>query len=241
MLKKLIPIIPIGLSIFVVILVLSYAVFVKPEPVVPVQMSLVNNDVTPTTTITTTTMPDDIPTISMGNFKTFQSDRLKISFKYPMEWGDSFEIEGDFSDLNGFHPSRIRVGIGNLKDNPVIILEADNGGDRMGRGGFTGDIVIDVDSQDYIKNFCQNRKNKNINKCEYKVNSNNINFVKYEDELCSEGGCFGKGLFYLMYNPNSEYRGILLYTYNIQRDKNIVNYKEEMLFDSLVDSLKFNK
>jgi len=74
MLKKLIPIIPIVLSIFVVILVLSCAVFVKPEPVVPVQMSLVNNDVTPTTTpITIPTTPpvvdDAIPKIDSSDWE----------------------------------------------------------------------------------------------------------------------------------------------------------------------------
>ena len=63
--------------------------------------------------------------------------------------------------------------------------------------------------------------------------------MKYEDELCSEGGCFGKGLFYLIYNPNSEYRGVLLYTYNIQKDKVKPNSEEEIIFDSLVNSLKF--
>ena len=178
--------------------------------------------------------------IESYNHKTFQSDRLKISFEYPTEWQNLLESEGDFSKANAIHPSRIRISIGNLKDNPVI-LEADNGGDRMGRGRFTGDIVIDVDSQDYIKNFCQNQENKNINKCEFKVNSNNINFVKYEDELCREGGCFGKGLFYLIYNPNSEYQGILLYTYNIQKDKTAPNSEEEIIFDSLIDSLKFGK
>jgi len=185
-------------------------------------------------------MLSTIKFIESYNHKTFQSDRLKISFEYPTEWQNLLESEGDFSEANAIHPSRIRISIGNLKDNPVI-LEADNGGDRMGRGRFTGDIVIDVDSQDYIKNFCQNQENKNINKCEFKVNSNNINFVKYEDELCREGGCFGKGLFYLIYNPNSEYQGTLLYTYNIQKDKTAPNSEEEIIFDSLIDSLKFGK
>ena len=63
MLKKLIPIIPIVLSIFVVILVLSCAVFVKPEPVVPVQPvveNVVNNDVVSPTTIPTS-IPGDMP------------------------------------------------------------------------------------------------------------------------------------------------------------------------------------
>lgn len=232
MFKKELPIIFIGLSIVAATLVLSWIISIKLMPAVPVQAPVVDDE--------EIVADNNISEIDISSWKTYRNEELGLEFKYPEEWGSLFESEEDFPDTNAFHPSRIRVSISNLKDNPVI-LEVDNGEDRMGRGKFTGDIVIDVNSQDYIENFCQNQKDKNISKCEHKVNSNNISFVKYEDELCSEGGCFGKGLFYLIYNSNSEYRGILLYTYNIQEDKIIVDHKEEMIFDSLIDNLKFNK
>jgi len=234
MFKKEILIIFIGLCIATATLVLGWSVFVKIDD--PVQVAVVDdgNDDIVDDDVPDDTEDDDVSEINTSDWKTYRNEEYGFEFKYPAEWGNLLESKGDFSDTSATHPSRIRISISNLKDNPVI-LEVDNGGDRMGRGKFTGDIVIDVDSQDYIKNFCQ--KNKNTN-CEHKTNLNGINFVRYEDELCSAGGCFGKGLFYLMYNPNSEYRGILLYTYNIQKDKSALSSEEEIIFDSLVDSLK---
>jgi len=190
------------------------------------------------------TTPAPVPQKSLDNIKTFQSNRLIISFNYPSVWGDLIEVEGDFPEVNSSHPSRISIEASKIKNNPTILF-ADNGGDRMGRGGSTGDIVTYVNNQNYIKSFCQENKDEwnalkdDVRKCEYKTNSNNVSFVKYESELCSEGGCSGKGLFYLFYNPNSEYRGALLYTRDIQENKSIVNIEEEKIFDEMANSFKF--
>jgi len=104
MLKKLIPIIPIALSIFVVILVLSYAVFVKPEPVVPVQPmveNIVNNDVVNPATIpttTSTTLPfakdDDISELDTSDWKVYRNEEYGFEIKYPKDWKQNEKKEG---------------------------------------------------------------------------------------------------------------------------------------------------
>ena len=101
MLKKIIPIIPIGLSIIVVILVLSCAVFVKPEPVVPVQPvaeNIVNNDVVSPATIpttTSTTLPfakdDDISELDTSDWKVYRNEEYGYEIKYPESWEQNRE------------------------------------------------------------------------------------------------------------------------------------------------------
>ena len=86
MLKKLIPIIPIGLSMFVVMLVLSCAVFVKPESVVPINPPVVNNDIMPTPPVIPPVVDDDISDIDTSNWKIYKNEEFGFEIKYPKDW-----------------------------------------------------------------------------------------------------------------------------------------------------------
>ena len=96
MLTRSIIVILIGTGAIVVASVLSCAVFVKPESVVPVQPmveNIVNNDVVSPATIPTTTstsLPfvedDDIPELDTSDWKVYRNEEYGFEIRYPKNW-----------------------------------------------------------------------------------------------------------------------------------------------------------
>jgi len=90
----------IGTGAIVVASVLSCAVFVKPEPNIPVQPvveNIVNNDVVSPATIpatipttTSTTLPfakdDDISELDTSDWKVYRNEEYGFEIKYPEDW-----------------------------------------------------------------------------------------------------------------------------------------------------------
>jgi len=89
MCKKSIPIITVGLSAVVAMLVLGYAVFVKPKTCTPVQKPVVSNgenktSVTPAPTPAPT--PDNTPEIDTSDWLAYRNEEFGFQIKYPQGW-----------------------------------------------------------------------------------------------------------------------------------------------------------
>ena len=80
MFKKELPIIFIGLSVVVAVLVLGWSVFVKREVAAPVQMPVVEDD------IVSDDADDDISEVDTSNWKTYRNGRYGFEIKYPLDY-----------------------------------------------------------------------------------------------------------------------------------------------------------
>lgn len=166
---------------------------------------------------------DDVPLKPQAsNLKSYENKTLNISFSYPQDWGDvSQEKDGtDHISLSVFKSS-------------IIFLAADNGGESVGRGAYWGDNAELIDSQSYINNLCDTKSE--AQSCEIKTNSSGVKYAKVVEEVLKFGDPTIETNYYI-YNPNSEFRGILLSTERL-RSENINDLESKL--QSLVDSFYF--
>lgn len=156
------------------------------------------------------------------SLKSYENKTLNISFSYPQDWGDvSQKKDGtDHIALSVFESS-------------VVFLAADNGGESVARGAYWGDSAELIDSQNYVNNLCDTKGE--AQSCEIKTNSSGVQYAKVVEEVFQMGG--GTiGTNYYIYNPNSEFRGIILSTDRL-REKDVSDLESKL--QNLVDSLYF--
>ena len=162
--------------------------------------------------------------IQTKDLQTYNNDELKISFNYPNEWGQLVQKD---------EPDHIALQVNNR-----IFLGTDNGEDSLGRGGYWGDPANLIVNQEYINNFCNDKSD-----CEIKTNQQGITFARnIEKEYSTFGSDPVEAVFYYLFNPKSEYRGVIISGVNLDNDNILVG--ENIQFDEsdmelLIDGLNF--
>lgn len=166
-------------------------------------------------------------TIRQNDLTSYTNDRLKLAFSYPKDWGAI--TEKDELPLAG----QVRL---NISDE--IFLVADNGERGGDRGGYWGDYASFIKSESDVTNFCGNPFTfpERIQSCNILKNNNGISYAKTQEEICTEGGCFGDATNYYFYNPNSEYTGIVMSSDRL-KDNNILDLDKKL--DEIAKGLRF--
>lgn len=157
----------------------------------------------------------------------YKNDGLKLAFTYPKDWG--VITEGDRFPYVGQIILR-------LFDTTFLAANNDFGGGD--RGGYWGDYAWFIGNQSSIINFCNDpfQFPDRIESCSILQNENGISYAKTQEEICSEAGCSGIATNYYLYNPNSEFRGIVISSAFL-RDNNISRLDTQL--DELVQSISF--
>jgi len=162
-------------------------------------------------------VPAEVEEVEEEQFATYTSDRLAISFSYPLEWKALTET---FEELTGQVTIRNNGDIFLAANNPDYKAKGD-------RGAYWGDNALKITSQSYITNYCENKS-----ACELKTNDNGIKYVKVSEK---PGLFTGTATNYYIFYPQSNYPGIMLSTHGLSTK--ILNSEE--ILDGIVDSLKF--
>lgn len=159
----------------------------------------------------------------------YQNDRLKLKFSYPRAWGAITEKD-----------ELPRIGQITLRLSGDIFLAADNSYHEGGRGSYWGDYGTFLKNQASITNLCNKpfASPERVKSCSILQNANGISYAKTQEEICTEGGCDGIATSYYLYNPNSEFKGIVISSDRL-RHNNIPQL--EMNLDELVKSISFVK
>lgn len=163
------------------------------------------------------------------NLTSYSNDQLKISFSYPKEWG----LIEEKTELP-------LIGQITLVFSDDIFLSASNGYRNADRGGYWGDYAYFLNDQSTITDFCKEPFTypERIKSCAILTNNNGIIYAKTQEEICTEGGCSGLAVNYYLYNPNSEFRGLVISSDRL-KDNNILELEEKL--DELVNNLNFVK
>lgn len=167
-----------------------------------------------------------------ANWKTYENKRLKINFKYPSTWegikesgvlcentqtGESYECQGGLRMLS------TKGYIGSF-----LVAFIPSNESSFGRGGFWGDFSHQVDSEEYIKTYCQN--SKRTSNCITYTNKNGILVAKSYEDI----GWGRSATVYYIKAKAPEYKGIVLSAVDIQGVQNA-----DTIVESIVNELKF--
>lgn len=153
--------------------------------------------------------------------KKFTNNVLSLEFNYPEEFG----VINIMEDGNDHYGLRLF--------NEDIFLAADNGNESVKRGAYWGDTAEFIDNQEYINNFCNEKKD-----CVVNNNSNGITFAKWNKEVKQLDGEVIESIYYYIYNSYSDYRGIIVSDERIKKH----NFTDlEVKMDEMIDSFYFLK
>lgn len=179
------------------------------------------------TGVRSTATPDEKGQQNIG-VQPYKNDRLKLTFSYPKDMGPITEDE--------LPPD----GHVTLRLSGDIFLAADSGERDGDRGSYWGDYASFLNNQSTITNFCNEPFTfpDRIKNCNVLQNQNGISYAKTQEEICTEGGCSGIATSYYIYNPNSEFRGIVISSDRL-RDNSIPQLDEKL--DEIVKSINFVK
>lgn len=164
----------------------------------------------------------ELTSTKTSNLESYENRTLNVAFSYPQDWG-SISQENDGTD---------HVAL-SVFEAVTIFLAADNGDDSVGRGAYWGDDAELIDSQKYVDDLC--RTKSEAESCAIKINSFGVEYAKVVEEVFKFGDSTIETNYYI-YNPNSEFRGIIFSTERL-RGRNIQNLEEKL--ESLVDSFYF--
>ncbi len=151
----------------------------------------------------------------------FSDETLKLSFLYPSFLGKIKIEKKENSYFLMFGKDLFFVAINPNYEAPP-------------RGSFFGDVGFDIDNKKYIEDYCENKEN-----CTSFLNDNKILIVKHnfmDFDFTTEEG---EKLFshYYLYNPNTEYAGIVISPIRIENKYKDVDI--DKLFNSIINSINF--
>ena len=159
---------------------------------------------------------------NLGNkstLATFSDTEVWVSFSYP---SSRWTITKD-SETNSWNKYLII-----LLKNWNTFFAFHNGWIPLARWSFWWDQASAINSTWYISNFCQNKTN-----CTIHINTNWIQYAKYNEEY---GEMWSSQTYtwigYMIFNPNSSYRGIIMSNERIPNES-ISN------LDAIINSLSF--
>lgn len=153
-----------------------------------------------------------------SNVSTFSDSEIWISFSYPNNWWTITKS----SETNN---SKYLIM---LSKNWNVFFAFHNWETPIARWSFWWDQAKNINSNSYINNFCQNKTN-----CSVLTNTNGIKYAKYNEEYWEMwSDIVNTRLMYYIFNPNSNYRGIIMSNERISNES-ISN------LDSIINSLSF--
>lgn len=137
-----------------------------------------------------------------ADFKRYDDEELGFGFALPEGWGEISKRE----EMN--HRSLSLEG-------GSVFLGADNGGENVGRGGYWGDSAELITDQDYITKLCETKTD--AKSCEIRTNDAGLTYAKVTEDIVQFGPSV-EGINYYIFNPNNDYRGIILSTERLDED-----------------------
>lgn len=166
----------------------------------------------------------------LTNFPEYNNDKIGVTFNYPEEWGDITATESDDGHGEGV-VANITIRASAIGADGDHFMYAVAKGNELGRGGWWGDNAVNIENQQYIDSYCIDKEN-----CTVSTNPNGIKYAKHTTTVSTEGFSKDNIDVYYIYNPNSEFYGITLYSIQLE-EAGIENAKEKLA--ELVNTLAF--
>ena len=167
---------------------------------------------------------------------TYRNEDLGIEFDYPKAWGTIKPDRVPTQALSFFH---LEEGQGHLSMN-LFLATSVRGSELPARGGYWGDISRDIDSEDFVKHYCDDKSSAVCNT--YTTESGIIVTRSLEDVLWRNNI---QEIYYYIKPSKPELNGLVLTAERLRPEEwasragtpLIYNIAEK--FDALVASIKF--
>jgi len=178
--------------------------------------------------------------VDTSDWKTYRNEKLGVIFDYPSKWGKIVEFAEQ--GCPDYEKGGVDADILNEKDDcKRITLSGLNTGEffstgtpllakyGFARGGYWGDAAITIESENFIANFCKEKKNI----CEVFKTKNNILIAKNVEQREYAESSDQKIIVYYIKSTHPIYFGIAM-----SSDRLNYNNAEEDLIN-VIESLKF--
>lgn len=172
----------------------------------------------------------------LTKYSEYVDETIGISFFYPKSWGNIIindePVPGEEGTANRL--LMLGTGVADEKPNSYIFLHAATG-KSTDRGGYWGDDAMHITDLDYINSYCNEKEN-----CTTSTNKNGVTVAKYTNPeiLHTPESDPVAYIQYFIYNPNTNFHGIIISGVNLEYNMtNIPDIGEGL--EEVAHTLKF--